>query len=89
MRNIRSIWDWHTGTKLTYHASRGNRPSRVTAMEFINSHDVALLMAGSDDGSIRVWKNYYNNMLGREPVLLTAWQALADLQPVLKGSGSE
>ncbi|XP_058791281.1 regulatory-associated protein of mTOR isoform X2 [Phymastichus coffea] len=78
------IWDWHSGTKLTYHPSRGNRPSRITALEFINSHDVALLMVGSDDGSIRVWKNYY--MLGREPTLITAWQALADLQPVVKGS---
>ena len=54
-------------------------------MKFINSHDVALLMVGSDDGSIRVWKNYYNT-LGREPTLLTAWQALADLQPVVKSS---
>jgi regulator-associated protein of mTOR len=54
-------------------------------LEFINSHDVTLLMVGSDDGSIRVWKNYYN-MFGREPTLLTAWQALADLQPVVRGS---
>lgn len=68
-----------------YHPSRGNRPSRITALEFINSHDVALLMVGSDDGSIRVWKNYYN-MLGREPMLITAWQALGDQQPVIKGS---
>ncbi|XP_011498096.1 PREDICTED: regulatory-associated protein of mTOR isoform X1 [Ceratosolen solmsi marchali] len=79
------IWDWHSGTKLMYHTSRGSRPSRITTLEFINSHDVTLLMVGSDDGSIRVWKNYYN-MFGREPTLLTAWQALADLQPVIKGS---
>ncbi|XP_023246408.1 regulatory-associated protein of mTOR isoform X2 [Copidosoma floridanum] len=79
------IWDWHSGTKLTYHASRGNKPSRITTLEFINSHDVALLMVGSDDGSIRVWKNYYN-MLGREPTLLTAWHGLTDLPPVVKGS---
>ena len=54
-------------------------------MEFLNSHDVALLMVGSDDGSIRVWKNYYN-MLGGEPTLLTAWQALADLTPISRSS---
>lgn len=79
-----SIWDWQINSKLTYHASRGlNRPSRISTLQFLNSHDVALLLAGSDDGSIRVWKNYYNK-LGREPTLLTAWQALADLQPVIK-----
>ncbi|XP_033214111.1 regulatory-associated protein of mTOR isoform X2 [Belonocnema kinseyi] len=80
------VWDWQTGAKLVDHSSKGSRMSRVTALQFINSHDVALLMAGSDDGSVRIWKNYYNyNMLGREPTLLTAWQALADAQPVSKG----
>lgn len=57
-------------------------------MKFINSHDVALLMVGSDDGSIRIWKKYYNQ-LGREPTLLTAWQALSDLPAVTKGSSSK
>lgn len=66
--------------------SKGNKTSRVTALEFINSHDIALLMAGSDDGTIRIWKNYFTyNMLGREPTLLTAWHALADAQLANKG----
>lgn len=77
------IWDWNTGTRLTYCTSRGTKMSRITALEFINSHDVALLMTGSDDGSVRIWKNYCN-MLGRDPMLLTAWQALADVQPASK-----
>ncbi|XP_012256997.1 regulatory-associated protein of mTOR isoform X2 [Athalia rosae] len=82
-RDCFGIWDWHTGTRLTYCASRGSKLSRVSALEFINSHDVALLMTGSDDGSVRIWKNYCN-MLGRDPTLLTAWQALADVQPASK-----
>ncbi|XP_046483288.1 regulatory-associated protein of mTOR isoform X4 [Neodiprion pinetum] len=77
------IWDWQTGTRLTYCTSRGSKMARVTALGFINSHDVALLMTGSDDGSVRIWKNYCN-MLGRDPTLLTAWQALADAQPASK-----
>lgn len=80
-----SIWDYHCGTKLTYCASRGNKISRITALEFINSHDVALLMVGSDDGSVRIWKNY-SSTLSRNPILLTAWQALADIQPATKTS---
>ncbi|XP_015588597.1 regulatory-associated protein of mTOR isoform X3 [Cephus cinctus] len=77
------VWDWQTGTRLTYCTSRGNKMSRVTALEFINAHDVTLLMAGSDDGSVRIWKNYCN-MLGRDPTLLTAWQALTDVQLISK-----
>ncbi|KAK0077123.1 hypothetical protein PV325_004412 [Microctonus aethiopoides] len=79
------IWDWQTGTKLTYHAIRGSKMSRITSLEYINAHDVSFLMTGSDDGSVRVWKNY-SNMMGREPNLLTAWQALADSQPASKAS---
>lgn len=30
---------------------------RVTSMQFINAHDRGHIMAGYDDGSIRIWKN--------------------------------
>ncbi|KAG7209721.1 hypothetical protein KM043_011355 [Ampulex compressa] len=79
------IWDYQNGTKLTYCASHGKKTSRVSALEFINAHDMTLLMAGSDDGSVRIWKNY-NSVLNREPILLTAWQALADIQLSTKTS---
>lgn len=82
---IYRVWDCQTGTKLTYCASHGNKMSRITALEFINAHDITLLMAGSDDGSVRVWKNY-SSMLNRDPVLLTAWQAMADIQPATKAT---
>lgn len=85
---ISRVWDCQTGAKLTYCASRGNKMSRITALEFINAHDVSLLMAGSDDGSVRVWKNY-SSMLNRDPILLTAWQALSDIQPATKASTGE
>lgn len=84
--NLFSVWDYQNGTKLTYCASRGNKgKSRVTALEFINSHDLSLLMAGSDDGSVRIWKNYCG-IISPDPILLTAWQALADVQPATKTS---
>ncbi|XP_034933935.1 regulatory-associated protein of mTOR isoform X2 [Chelonus insularis] len=80
------IWDWQSSTKLMYHSTRGNKiGTKITSLEFINSHDVSLLMTGSDDGAVRIWKNYCN-MLGREPTLLTAWQALGDVQPATKAS---
>ncbi|KAK9301643.1 hypothetical protein QLX08_006065 [Tetragonisca angustula] len=83
LKDYFGIWDYQTGAKLTYCASHGNKMSRITALEFINAHDVTLLMAGSDDGSVRVWKNY-SSMLNRDPVLLTAWQAIVDIQPATK-----
>lgn len=86
MKNSFRVWDYQSGTKLTFCASRGSKTkSRITALEFINSHDLSLLMTGSDDGSVRVWKNY-GGTISRDPILLTAWQALADVQPATKTS---
>lgn len=86
VKNSFRVWDYQSGTKLTFCASRGSKmKSRITALEFINSHDLSLLMAGSDDGSVRIWKNY-SGTISRDPILLTAWQALADVQPATKTS---
>ncbi|XP_066593709.1 regulatory-associated protein of mTOR isoform X1 [Prorops nasuta] len=77
------VWDWQTGVRLSY--SRGYRMSpRITTVEFINSHDVALLMTGTDDGAIRIWKTYCTTPI-RDPIL-TAWQALGDIQSASKTS---
>lgn len=77
-RDCFGIWDWGTGAKLAYCASRGskNLTTKISALEWVNGHDIALLMAASDDGTIKVWRP-----TGREPVLVSAWHALTDLQP--------
>ncbi|XP_012221009.1 regulatory-associated protein of mTOR isoform X6 [Linepithema humile] len=86
LKDCFGVWDYQNGTKLSYCASRGNNAkSRITALEFINPHDLSLIMAGSDDGSVRIWK-HYNGSISRDPILLTAWQALADVQPATKTS---
>ncbi|XP_012221005.1 regulatory-associated protein of mTOR isoform X2 [Linepithema humile] len=88
LKDCFGVWDYQNGTKLSYCASRGNNAkSRITALEFINPHDLSLIMAGSDDGSVRIWK-HYNGSISRDPILLTAWQALADVQPATKTSSA-
>nr|CAD7574949.1 unnamed protein product [Timema californicum] len=82
-RDSFGIWDWLSGSKLNYCNNRASRNSRITSLDFINSHDVSLLIVGSDDGTVRVWSNYVSQQ-SQEPVLVTAWQALSDVQPVTK-----
>ena len=53
-------------------------------MEFLNPHDQPLLMLGSDDGAVRIWRNYENSDK-KLPQLVTAWQALTDMLPSSKG----
>ncbi|KAJ3644718.1 hypothetical protein Zmor_022428 [Zophobas morio] len=74
------IWDWGTGAKTTvcHNKSAKFSSSRITALEWINAHDVAMLMVASDDGSVKVWKP--NTGHSREPTLISAWQALTEMK---------
>ncbi|GLG94261.1 Regulatory-associated protein of mTOR [Gryllus bimaculatus] len=73
------IWDWYSGTKMSYCSNRASKGSRITSLEFVNGHDMSLLLVASDDGSVRLWNNY-SLVMGKEPLLVTAWQALSDVQ---------
>lgn len=50
--------------------------SWVSALEFINSHDRALILAGYNDGCIRIWATPPKD--SKESRLVTAWQSLHD-----------
>lgn len=56
--------------------------AKVSSIEFINGHDQALIMAGYDDGCIRIWRPSTasaNSENTKESKLITAWQAITDL----------
>ncbi|XP_067126176.1 regulatory-associated protein of mTOR [Centruroides vittatus] len=80
-----SVWDWEQGAMLSYN-SNGNYPNtRITSVDFINAHDTALLMLGSDDGAVRIWRNYIND--SKQTELVSAFQILSDMLPSTRGSG--
>ncbi|CAH1990620.1 unnamed protein product [Acanthoscelides obtectus] len=76
-----AIWDWGTGAKTTLCQNKSTRMnhSKVTALEWINAHDTAMLMVAADDGTIKLWKPCEGT--GRGPTLISAWQAFTDLKP--------
>ncbi|XP_072037046.1 regulatory-associated protein of mTOR-like isoform X3 [Amphiura filiformis] len=72
------VWNWENGEKLNYFTNQNPKNSRITSMDFLNSHDVTLVMTGSDDGAVRIWRNYWSQ--SNKPVeLVSAWQALSDM----------
>ncbi|XP_076312288.1 regulatory associated protein of MTOR complex 1 isoform X2 [Tachypleus tridentatus] len=81
-----SIWDWEQGLILSNNANGNPVNTRITAMDFLNSHDLALLLIGSDDGAVRVWRNFIGEE-GKEPEMVTAFQALTEMIPSPRGSG--
>jgi regulator-associated protein of mTOR len=82
-----SIWDWEQPVKLSTFSVRNPRHTRITHAEFLNAHDQAHILTASDDGSVKVWRNYYSEMGSTSPDMLTSWQALTDMLPIAKGSG--
>ncbi|KAF2476312.1 WD repeat-containing protein-like protein mip1 [Lindgomyces ingoldianus] len=65
--------------------SNGNpTDSKITEVRFINEDDLALLMTGSSDGVIKIFRNY--DTRGKTE-LVSAFRALVDLVPSNKNAG--
>ncbi|XP_030064459.1 regulatory-associated protein of mTOR isoform X2 [Microcaecilia unicolor] len=79
------FWDWEKGEKLDYFHNGNPRYTRITAVEYLNGQDCSLLMSATDDGAIRVWKNFAD--LEKNPEMVTAWQGLSDMLPTTRGAG--
>ncbi|XP_078510231.1 regulatory-associated protein of mTOR isoform X1 [Lissotriton helveticus] len=77
------FWDWKKGEKLDHFHNGNPRYTRITALEYLNGHDCSLLLSATDDGAIRVWKNFAD--LEKNPEMVTAWQGLSDMLPTTRG----
>lgn len=55
---------------------------RVSSIQFVNAHDRGLILAGYDDGSVRIWNNSANPQSNKVAKpngnLVTAFQAIED-----------
>ena len=60
------------------------KSSRVNEARFINEDDQALLLTGSSDGVIKIFRNYESE---KDVELVTAFRALTDLIPSTKNAG--
>ncbi|XP_067315543.1 regulatory-associated protein of mTOR isoform X3 [Pseudorasbora parva] len=76
------FWDWEKGERLDYFYNGNPRYTRITSMEYLNGHDCSLLLTATDDGALRIWKNFADQ---RNPEMVTAWQGLSDMLPTTRG----
>ncbi|KIW01014.1 uncharacterized protein PV09_07531 [Verruconis gallopava] len=79
-----SVWDWKKQTRLNRFSNGNPGRSRITEIRLINEDDQALLMTGSSDGVIKIFKNYEQ---ARSVEMVTAFRALTDLEPSTKNAG--
>ncbi|KAK4659949.1 Target of rapamycin complex 1 subunit kog1 [Podospora pseudocomata] len=82
--NTVTVWDWKNGTRKSHFSNGNPEGSKISDMKFINEDDQALLMSGSSDGVIRIYRNYDSDE-GVE--LASSWRALTHMVPSNVNSG--
>jgi regulator-associated protein of mTOR len=75
-RDSIAVWDWKEARQLCRFSNGNPARSRVTELRFINEDDQAMLMTGSSDGVIKIYK-HYEDMAKVE--LASSFRALSDL----------
>lgn len=85
LANLRyRIWDWQRRQRLN-RFSNGNPPgSKINEIRYINEDDQALLMTGSSDGVLKVFRNYESS---KDVEIVTAFRALPELIPSNRNAG--
>ncbi|KAI5786219.1 raptor N-terminal caspase like domain-containing protein [Pyronema domesticum] len=79
-----SVWDWEEGVQLSRFSNGNPVGTRITEIKLLNEDDVALLMTGSGDGVVRIYRNYESE---QNCELVSSWRALTDLLPSQRSSG--
>jgi regulator-associated protein of mTOR len=79
-----NVWDWKKQARLNRFSNGNPIRSRITEIRLINEDDQALLMTGSSDGVVKIFKNYE---VPRDVEMVTSFRALTDLEPSTKNAG--
>lgn len=83
-RDTVCVWDWQHQQRLNRFSNNNPDGSKITEVRFINEDDQALLMTGSSDGVLKLFRNYES---AKSVELVTTFRALTDLIPSNKNAG--
>jgi len=85
-----SVWDWKRQRKLNRFSNGNPSGSKITEVRLINEDDQALLLTGSSDGVIKIFRDYESHKEKESDSgveLVTSFRALTDLVPSNKNAG--
>ncbi|CAG8587642.1 23373_t:CDS:2 [Gigaspora margarita] len=79
-----SIWNWKEHHR-THSFSNGNPiGSKITTLKFINEDEISMLLTGSSDGIVRIYRNYDSPTSSE---MVTSWRAMPEILPNSQRSG--
>ncbi|CAL5872696.1 uncharacterized protein PFLUO_LOCUS6963 [Penicillium psychrofluorescens] len=83
-RDTIAIWDWQSHKRLNQFSNGNPAGSKINEIRYINEDDQALLMTGSSDGVLKLFRNYES---AKSIEVVTAFRALPDLIPSNRNAG--
>ncbi|KAL4926803.1 ubiquitin-binding TORC1 subunit KOG1 [Aspergillus undulatus] len=83
-RDTIAIWDWQSQKRLNRFSNRNPLGSKINEVRYINEDDQALLMTGSSDGVLKIFRNYESS---KNVEIVTAFRALPELIPSNRNAG--
>ncbi|KAJ5236760.1 hypothetical protein N7489_006851 [Penicillium chrysogenum] len=83
-RDTITIWDWQNHKRLNQFSNGNPVGSKINEVRYINEDDQALLMTGSSDGVIKLFRHYETN---KDIEVVTAFRALPELIPSNRNAG--
>lgn len=86
-----SVWDWERSEIVTKFSNGNPFGTKITDVKFLNEDDIPLVLTGSSDGVVKIYKNIQmdgESPESRKPVeTVSAWRALTDILLTSKSSG--
>lgn len=82
-----TVWDWEYNNVVKKFSNGNPYGTKITDIKFLNEDDQPLLLTGSSDGVIKIYKNFHDNYSGDQIELIASWRALTDLLLTSKLSG--
>lgn len=79
-----TVWEWERKEVVSKFSNNNPFGTKITDMKFINEDDLPLVMTGSSDGVIKMYKNFYED---KQTEVVAAWRALTDLLLTSKSLG--
>ncbi len=79
-----SVWNWQSAARLSHFSNGNPKGSLINEARFINEDDNALLLTGSSDGVIKIFRDYESE---KSVELVSGFRALTDLIPSNKNAG--
>ena len=79
-----SVWDWQQKIRLNRFSNGNPTGSKINEIMFLNEDDQALLITGSSDGVVKIFRDYDSE---ERVELVSAFRGLNDLVPSTKNVG--